>query len=584
MIADRFSSLFWKQVLPIPVGLLIVVALTITFMPGYLADNARQDAVYSAQQTADQFKTVRGYYTKNVIKKVVADGTLKPSFNHKTMEKGVPLPATFIHDMSELLAKKDTQVKLTSPFPFPNRKARKLDSFQTEAWAFLKKNPKDIYVRTEHRNGREFVRVGVADTMVAQGCVNCHNSRADTPKDDWKLGDLRGVLEINAAIDAQLARGSAINRTIVIATVIVGIILTLIAVFSAKQISNPIQLMTGVMGRMADGDTELEVPAQDRKDEVGAIGRAVEVFREGMIEKTRLENEQIESVKQAEAEKRRMLNTMADEFQNSVGNVVETVSSASTELQSSANSLASTAESTSQRSSEVASAANQASSNVQTVSAAAEELSASISEIGRQMEQSSTISRRAVEEVEHTNDKVRGLANAADQIGEVVGLITDIAEQTNLLALNATIEAARAGEAGKGFAVVASEVKNLANQTAKATEDIGNQVGAIQDATQESVDAIQGIGKIVNEVSDIATSIAAAVDEQRGATLEIARNTEQAASGTDQVTSNIGQVTEAAGETGESASQVLQAAGELSQQAELMRTEVGKFVESIRAA
>ena len=274
---------------------------------------------------------------------------------------------------------------------------------------------------------------------------------------------------------------------------------------------------------------------------------------------------------------------LADNFETSVKAVVETVSSGATEMQGSAQTMASTAEETSRQATAVAAAAEQASANVQTVASAAEELSNSIQEISRQVAQSNAIARNAVDEAKKTNDKVRGLAEAANKIGEVVKLITDIASQTNLLALNATIEAARAGEAGKGFAVVASEVKSLANQTAKATEEIAGQIGAIQSATGEAVEAIQGIGSTIGQISEIATAIASAVEEQGAATREIAGNVQQAASGTREVTHNIGGVTQAAGETGESATQVLNAAGELSRQAETLRGQVEEFLREVRA-
>jgi len=575
------KSILWKLVLPIPIAVILAIAAAAIIMPRYLADNARQDAVQTAIQVASQFKIMRGYYTKNVIKKVLANGGLKPSFNHKTMANGVPLPATFIHDMSELLAKKDTRVKLYSPYPFPNRAERKLDDFQKEAWNVLSKDPTATFVKDDIRDGQQIVRVGIADTMVAQGCVNCHNSRADTPKDDWKLGETRGVLEIASAIDVQLARGSAISRNLIIALVILGTLLTAITVISVRSIATPIRDMAGAVGSLAEGNVEIDVPAIDRKDEVGAIGHAVEIFRQGIIEKNKLEAKQAASASKAEAEKQELIRKMAQEFQSSVGGVVEAVSAASTELQSSAQSMSSTAGHSTEQSSIVASAAERASLNVQSVSTAAEQLTASIGEIKNQVSQSSDISRQAVEAVDQTNAKVKSLAEAADKIGEVVELITDIAEQTNLLALNATIEAARAGEAGKGFAVVASEVKNLANQTARATDEIGGQISGIQTATQESVTAIGSIGKIVNNINEIATAIDAAVDEQGSATLEIAKNTEEAANGTQEVTSNIGLVTQAASETGESANEVLQAASELSQQAEKLRGEVDKFVQNI---
>ena len=349
-------------------------------------------------------------------------------------------------------------------------------------------------------------------------------------------------------------------------------------------LANPVIGMTNAMGRLAEGDTAADIPARDRKDEIGRMAAAVQVFKDNAIEKVRLEAEQVEAEKRAEQEKRDTMNRMADEFQSSVGGVVETVASASTEMQSTAQAMSATAEETSQQSTAVAAAAEQASANVETVASAAEELSSSIAEISRQVAQSAQIAADAVRDAKHTDEQIQGLAQAVAKIGEVVSLITDIAEQTNLLALNATIEAARAGDAGKGFAVVASEVKNLANQTAKATDEISGQISGVQSATEEAVAAIQGIGKTIGEIDEIATTIASAVEEQGAATQEIARNVEQASAGTQDVTSNIGGVNQAASETGAAASEVLQSASELSQQSELLKQQVDTFVARVRAA
>ena len=275
---------------------------------------------------------------------------------------------------------------------------------------------------------------------------------------------------------------------------------------------------------------------------------------------------------------------IADNFESNVLGVVNTVSSAATEMQSSAQALASTAEETTRQSSAVAAASEEAATNVQTVAVASEELASSIAEISRQVAQSSRIAAHAVAEAEKTNANVQGLADAAQKIGEVVSLINDIASQTNLLALNATIEAARAGDAGKGFAVVASEVKSLANTTARATEEIGDEIAGVQSATQSAVAAIKTFGERINELAAISTTIASAVEQQGAATKEISANVAQAASGTQEVNSNITGVNAAASETGQAAGQVLTAAGELAKQSNLLRTEVEKFLKEVRAA
>ena len=269
---------------------------------------------------------------------------------------------------------------------------------------------------------------------------------------------------------------------------------------------------------------------------------------------------------------------------NNVSEVVGLVASTATEMQSAAESMASTAEETSRQSQAAAAASEQASTNVQTVSAAAEEMSSSVNEIARQVAQSAQMAKDAVDEAEKTNASVQSLAEGSQKIGEVVELISDIASQTNLLALNATIDAARAGEAGKGFAVVASEVKSLATQTAKATEQIAEQIASIQTATDESVTAIEGIGKKIAEMDEVSTAIASAIEEQGAATGEISSNSQQAAAGTQEVSSNIAGVNQAASETGTAASQVLQSASELSGHAEKLRGEVGKFLETMNAA
>ena len=364
--------------------------------------------------------------------------------------------------------------------------------------------------------------------------------------------------------------------------VLIGLGLALFIVLSG--ITRPLGRMTSAMTEVAGGNLEVKVPSLGQKDEIGRLATALEKFKEAGIENRRLQAEQKEAEKRAEVEKKKDLSQMADSFEASVKGVVQGVSSAAGQMQSSAQSMSATAEETQRQATAVAAASEQASTNVQTVASAAEELSSSIAEISRQVAESTKIAGKAVEDAGRTNDKVQALAEAAQKIGDVVKLINDIAGQTNLLALNATIEAARAGEAGKGFAVVASEVKSLANQTAKATDEIAGQINAIQGATGEAVIAIKEIGETIGRVSEIATTIASAVEEQGAATQEIARNVQQASKGTAEVSSNISGVTQAATDTGRVSNEVLKASGDLSKQSVRLRDEVDKFLSTIRAA
>jgi methyl-accepting chemotaxis protein len=337
------------------------------------------------------------------------------------------------------------------------------------------------------------------------------------------------------------------------------------------------------MRAIAAGQLDTEVPAGG-SDEIAEMAAALTVFRDTALEvqaaNARTEAERARAAEQRRDERLRL----AENLEATVKSVVGVVSQSASTMQETAQSMTATAEQTSSRSTAVAAASEEASTNVQTVATAAEELSASIVEIGRQVEQSAGMARRAVEEAESTNGAVEGLATAAQKIGEVVKLINAIASQRNLLALNATTEAARAGEAGKGFAVVASEVKALANQTAKATEEIASQIAAIQGATNESVAAIRKIGKSIGSIAETASTIAAAVEEQRAATQEIARNVQQAAKGTADVSQNIDGVSAAANETGQAANQVLAISSELGNQAEQLQREIDQFVAKIRAA
>jgi methyl-accepting chemotaxis protein len=377
---------------------------------------------------------------------------------------------------------------------------------------------------------------------------------------------------------AQLAIAVDLGALIVALIMIAGAL-----VLTNRRFARPLALLTGAIGALAEKRYDTEIPGTEKTDEIGMMARALETLRDRARDADRLQAER-ERSQEEQIRRSRRIEELCAEFDRQVREALDAVASGADQMESNADSLASLAERTSSRASTVASAAEELSANVQIVASATEQLSSAIQEINQQMGQSLAITRQAVDEADRTNGTIGGLADAASRIGEVVSLINDIAAQTNLLALNATIEAARAGEAGKGFAVVANEVKSLATQTAKATEEISAQIAEVQATTGSAVDAVATIGKTILRVNEIVNAIAAAVEEQGAATREIAENVRHAASATDEVSTNIVAVTTDTQETGQRSSEVHATSGELSRTAEILRQQVATFLGGVRAA
>ena len=429
--------------------------------------------------------------------------------------------------------------------------------------------------------------------------IKGHNAGLDTPEakalmaDAFGLGgriddlaeDLAGEYEAAAQSTTEttterIGRGIIISVILGLLSLLLGSILTLSI---SRSIARPVSAMTGVMNAMAGGNLDAVIPATDHRDEIGEMAKAMAIFRDGLQRARQLAAEQ-EAERVAREARGKLIEGLTGRFDGDVSGVLNVVAGAVTELEATAAAMSATSEQTSRQATTVAAATQQATASVQTVATAAEELSTSIKEIGRQVERSNTVSQAATEEARRTDDTVKGLAESSAKIGAVIDLINDIASQTHLLALNATIEAARAGDAGKGFAVVAGEVKNLAGQTARATEEIATQIGSVQASTHQAIQAIGQIVTRIDEINAISSAISAAVEEQSAATSEIARNVQQAAAGTQEVAVNIDGVSLAASEAGAAAGQLLSSTQSLAREATVLRETVGTFLEEVRAA
>ncbi|QDW37583.1 HAMP domain-containing protein [Bradyrhizobium sp. KBS0727] len=499
---------------------------------------------------------------RNVIREHMLAETLEEK---QAAEKTL---ATVVEANTKIRANYETMITSAEERALYNQWVQKWTEYKQgteDVMALSRKEAGKIPHDAHELNSKKVNKIGLEADEILKKDIDLNNTGAD-----------------KAAQDAADNYASAFMMLAVIlgAAVIIGIG---VSFYLVRDVSTGIASIVTPMQALGKGDLSAEVPHQGEKTEIGAMADVLQVFKEALIAK-KAADEAAAADAEAKIERGRRVDSITRNFESMIGEIVQTVSSASTQLEASAGTLSATAERSQTLTTAVAAASEEASTNVQSVASATEELSSSVNEISRQVQESARMASEAVGQAKATNDRVGELSKAASRIGDVVELINTIAGQTNLLALNATIEAARAGEAGRGFAVVASEVKALAEQTAKATGEIGQQISGIQAATQESVGAIREISGTIERLSEISSTIAAAVEEQGAATQEISRNVQQAAQGTQQVSANITDVQRGASETGSASSQVLSAAQSLSGDSNRLKLEVGKFLDSVRAA
>jgi methyl-accepting chemotaxis protein len=577
-----------KLLLPIVI-FAILIGIGVVWYVQYLArEQAVQTALDEAKRLSTQVQETREYYTKNVVAKATKQN-LEVTHDYAQKPDAIPLPATMIHELNDSLSKREGYtIRLYSKYPFPHRQnGGPRDAFEEEALAFLGSNPQSDFWRREEYQGRVVVRYTRADIMVSNTCVACHNTHPSSPKTDWKLGDVRGALELIVPIDHAMAVSQAGARDIAL---VIGLSLLFIvgvmAFLTHRLVFAPLKQMTEASTRIAVGDIDQALDYHSG-DEMGVLANA---FR-GLVDYIKgvagaanaLSRKDLTVTVIPKSERDLLSRNFERAFgslKEMIGHIMDntaTLSAASEQLSATATQLGSNAEETSAQANVVSVAAEQVSKNVQTVATGTEEMSISIKEIARSAHEAAGVATEAVRVAQTTNAVVGKLGESSVEIGKVIKVITSIAEQTNLLALNATIEAARAGEVGKGFAVVANEVKELAKETAKATGDISQKIEAIQAGARGAVEAIGRIGAIIHQIHDYQSTIASAVEEQTATTNEISRNLTEAAKASAEIAQNIIGVAQAAQSTSGGAADSQRAATELARMAAELQRLVAQF-------
>ncbi|WP_209120860.1 methyl-accepting chemotaxis protein [Parasedimentitalea maritima] len=540
------KSIAFRLTFPIPLFILLCLGIAWLSIPRILEKNTIDFATTSATGVVNQIKAIRGYYTRNVIKDVKQSADMSAGIDHANDPSVIPLPATFVHDVNALLAEQGTSLSLYSAFPFPGRAEREMDSFMQDAWEYLSANPDGTFKRQEIENGETYLRVAVADPMVAEGCVSCHNAHPDTPKADWEIGDVRGVLEVRENIQAPLLASQILTRNILIGVALAGLALMLIALFTIRTITRPITKICESMDGVAAGELDSDIPSADRKDELGKIGKALASLRDDLkrargaeeerAEQQREQHDVVEKLshglvdlakgdfskpltepfpadhEQLRSDFNRTLTTLSLTISDVI-NSADSIRNGATEISQASDDLSQRTESQAATLEQTAAALEEMTTSVKSASEGARSVEGIVNEAKSEAEASGTVVQNAVSAMTEIEDSAR-------HISQIISVIDDIAFQTNLLALNAGVEAARAGEAGRGFAVVASEVRALAQRSSDAAMEIKTLIGDSSKQVEQGVDLVGKAGTALNSIVERVSHISQLVSEMAVGTSE----------------------------------------------------------------
>ena len=566
MLNGFFGKLSVRLFSPLVILLIVVVLFLIFYVPGVTREHAIEAAIESAESTVKQYKTIRGYYTRNIIKKVLAGEELRPHYNHADRPDKIPLPATFIHEISNEFSKGGIiNLKLYSPYPFPNRSTRRLDAFGSKAWSALNSNAKMSYSNVETINGKETVRVALADTMVAQACVDCHNKHPDTPKTGWKLNDVRGVLEVQVPIDNVLSNASKLNFTIALIVLsVLGLATGLLIFMFRTLIANRLSSVHKALTDIAEGDGDLSQRIDEEpNDEIGVIAVAFNQFSKRMSRTLTKINQQIEQLAQVTEN----MEAITRETQQDV--LLQ--SEATQEVANSMTSMSSATEDMRQIASDTAEASLDTQEKSEQGSSIVEQNLASVNEFSSVMATAS--------------EAISRLEADSQNIGGVLDVIRGIAEQTNLLALNAAIEAARAGEQGRGFAVVADEVRTLASRTQESTEEINKMIQQLQAGAQHAVSTMQTGSQSIddsiekaNDTNQMIEQISGAVSEIQVKNSDLAQAARTQADVTREINENVDNIRNVSSKTSESADKLLQLSQDINSAVNKINKQLSRFI------